>query len=412
MPGQADKGNPNFFTLFKGKYNAVLSGTSSTSNVIMLTSTNVVQFLGDCTADDEGNLWVLPEECRPSSPVRLVCPIEPGGDTQGQSIEVVSDVTTEVAQKSVIVGVNETPVQLISDATIEMETENALTLSTISTTDEIVISSIEANTTTDTFDSGVELTTASSDFVNGVEIQTESGSFLNGASLNSTNDTFTGSASLNITSGQVVNEVNSDIDKELVIGSPVVLTNGLTATQYDNLSSKNVVSNIEVTATKNNAVLSASLETTASKALTSASLASTRGNAVTDANVEATTAKALTSATIKSTKKESLTSVEVVSSNSSVIKTVSLSSNSNPFIKSLVLNTENTNAVGSITTKSDTIELISEPVVEKATIEIPGISASKITILVVTPDGIVKGEPNKLHYTNGLMFSISDRWYL
>lgn len=103
MADPADKGNPNFFTLFKGRYNAVLSGTSSTSNVIMLTSTNLVQFLGDCTADDEGNLWVLPEECRPSSPVRLVCPIEPGGDTPGQSIEVVSGVSFETSASKITI---------------------------------------------------------------------------------------------------------------------------------------------------------------------------------------------------------------------------------------------------------------------------------------------------------------------
>lgn len=256
MPGQADKGNPNFFTLFKGRYNAVLSGTSSTSNVIMLTSTNVVQFLGDCTADDEGNLWVLPEECRPSSPVRLVCPIEPGGDTPGQSIEVVSGVSFETSEKDVLVSHSTTTVQLVSDC---------------------------------------ELSTNSAQFINALSVEKE---------------------------------------KEAVPGAGINASNGLTANQYDTITSKNMLSDVAVSYENSSA---------------------------------------LTSAT---------------------------------------LSLETTDAIESIQTQSETIDVLTNPVISKTTIDIPGTSASKITILVVNPDGSVKGEPNKLHYTNGIMFSISDRWYL
>ena len=90
-----DRGNPNFFTLFNGSHVAQLAGSSSTSNVFMLTSMNTVQFLGDCTAGADGRMWVLPKECRPKNPVRFMCPIEPTGDVPGTSYEVVVDVTAE-----------------------------------------------------------------------------------------------------------------------------------------------------------------------------------------------------------------------------------------------------------------------------------------------------------------------------
>ena len=67
-----DRGNPNFFALFNGSHVAQLAGSSSTSNVFMLTSMNTVQFLGDCTAGADGRMWVLPDECWPKNPVRFM----------------------------------------------------------------------------------------------------------------------------------------------------------------------------------------------------------------------------------------------------------------------------------------------------------------------------------------------------
>lgn len=121
-----DRGNPNFFTLFNGSHVAQLAGSSSTSNVFMLTSMNTVQFLGDCTAGADGRMWVLPEECRPKNPVRFMCPIEPTGDVPGASYEVVVDVTAESKAVEVVTGIATGTSKALTEATLATETANAV----------------------------------------------------------------------------------------------------------------------------------------------------------------------------------------------------------------------------------------------------------------------------------------------
>lgn len=71
----ADLGNPNVFTLFKGRYDLTPVASLGTwdKTTVMLTSTNEVQILGDLTLDQaytEGTVVaVLPEEVRPSKTV-------------------------------------------------------------------------------------------------------------------------------------------------------------------------------------------------------------------------------------------------------------------------------------------------------------------------------------------------------
>lgn len=128
-----DRGNPNFFTLFNGSHVAQLAGSSSTSNVFMLTSMNTVQFLGDCTAGADGRMWVLPEECRPKNPVRFMCPIEPTGDVPGASYEVVVDVTAESKAVEVVTGIATGTSKALTEATLATETANAVATATLST---------------------------------------------------------------------------------------------------------------------------------------------------------------------------------------------------------------------------------------------------------------------------------------
>jgi hypothetical protein len=128
-----DRGNPNFFTLFNGSHVAQLAGSSSTSNVFMLTSMNTVQFLGDCTAGADGRMWVLPEECRPKNPVRFMCPIEPMSDVPGASYEVVVDVTAESKAVEVVTGISTGTSKALTEATLATETANAVATATLST---------------------------------------------------------------------------------------------------------------------------------------------------------------------------------------------------------------------------------------------------------------------------------------
>ena len=141
-----DRGNPNFFTLFNGSHVAELAGSSSTSNVFMLTSMNTVQFLGDCTAGADGRMWVLPEECRPKNPVRFMCPIEPTGDVPGASYEVVVDVTAESKAVEVVTGIATETSKALTQATMSTETSKALTRATLSTETANVVDGVEMST--------------------------------------------------------------------------------------------------------------------------------------------------------------------------------------------------------------------------------------------------------------------------
>lgn len=141
-----DRGNPNFFTLFNGSHVAELAGSSSTSNVFMLTSMNTVQFLGDCTAGSDGRMWVLPEECRPKNPVRFMCPIEPTGDVPGTSYEVVVDVTAESKAVEVVTGIATEASKALTEATLATETSKALTQATLSTETANAVAGVKLTT--------------------------------------------------------------------------------------------------------------------------------------------------------------------------------------------------------------------------------------------------------------------------
>lgn len=141
-----DRGNPNFFALFNGSHVAQLAGSSSTSNVFMLTSMNTVQFLGDCTAGADGRMWVLPEECRPKNPVRFMCPIEPTGDVPGASYEVVVDVTAESKAVEVVTGIATGTSKALTEATLATETADAVATATLSTETANAVAGVKLTT--------------------------------------------------------------------------------------------------------------------------------------------------------------------------------------------------------------------------------------------------------------------------
>ena len=210
-----DRGNPNFFTLFNGSHVAQLAGSSSTSNVFMLTSMNTVQFLGDCTAGADGRMWVLPEECRPKNPVRFMCPIEPTGDVPGASYEVVVDVTAESKAVEVVTGIATGASKALTGATLATETSKALTAATLSTETANAVA-------------GVKLTTKS-----------------------------------------VPN----------LVSSPSAMTGaGLTVGQYDGLVGTPALSSATMTETKAKVLSKASLQTTTAEVLSKASLQTEEGD--------------------------------------------------------------------------------------------------------------------------------------
>lgn len=210
-----DRGNPNFFTLFNGSHVAQLAGSSSTSNVFMLTSMNTVQFLGDCTAGADGRMWVLPEECRPKNPVRFMCPIEPTGDVPGASYEVVVDVTAESKAVEVVTGIATGTSKALTEATLATETANAVATATLSTETANAVA-------------GVKLTTKS-----------------------------------------VPN----------LVSSPSVMTGaGLTVGQYDGLVGTSALSSATMTETTAKVLSKASLQTTTAKVLSKGSLQTEEGD--------------------------------------------------------------------------------------------------------------------------------------
>lgn len=210
-----DRGNPNFFALFNGSHVAQLAGSSSTSNVFMLTSMNTVQFLGDCTAGADGRMWVLPEECRPKNPVRFMCPIEPTGDVPGASYEVVVDVTAESKAVEVVTGIATGTSKALTEATLSTETANAA--------------------------AGVELATETANAVAGVKLTTKS----------------------------VPN----------LVSSPSAMTGaGLTVGQYDGLVGTPALSSATMTKTTAKVLSKASLQTTTAEVLSKASLQAQEGD--------------------------------------------------------------------------------------------------------------------------------------
>ena len=202
-----DRGNPNFFTLFNGSHVAQLAGSSSTSNVFMLTSMNTVQFLGDCTAGADGRMWVLPEECRPKNPVRFMCPIEPMGDVPGASYEVVVDVTAESKAVEVVTGISTGTSKALTQATLSTETANAVDGVEMATNQvRNLVSSpspmVGAGLTAGQYDdlvgasalSSATMTQTKVEVLSGVALQTAEGEVLSGAGLQTAEGDFLVSA--------------------------------------------------------------------------------------------------------------------------------------------------------------------------------------------------------------------------
>lgn len=73
MP-EPDKGNPNVFKTFQGRYTVdVVEGAIYGSDAVMLSCINDVIFLADILSDDTGSLITLPVECRPNAAVMIPC---------------------------------------------------------------------------------------------------------------------------------------------------------------------------------------------------------------------------------------------------------------------------------------------------------------------------------------------------
>lgn len=80
----ADKGNPNVFTTFKGRYLLVASaGQVVDTNVVMLSCTNDVQPIGDWTLSNyvaNKPFATLPVECRPKKIVKVPVVVNDGAE--------------------------------------------------------------------------------------------------------------------------------------------------------------------------------------------------------------------------------------------------------------------------------------------------------------------------------------------
>ena len=84
MPDPADKGNPNVFTTFKGRYLLVASaGQVVDTDVVMLSCTNDVQPIGDWTLTDytaSEPFATLTDGCRPQKVVKTPVVVNDGTD--------------------------------------------------------------------------------------------------------------------------------------------------------------------------------------------------------------------------------------------------------------------------------------------------------------------------------------------
>nr|DAD84229.1 MAG TPA: hypothetical protein [Podoviridae sp. ctiHu16] len=255
-----DRGNPNFFALFNGSHVAQLAGSSSTSNVFMLTSMNTVQFLGDCTAGADGRMWVLPEECRPKNPVRFMCPIEPTGDVPGASYEVVVDVTAESKAVEVVTGIATGTSKALTEATLATETANAA--------------------------AGVELATETANAVATATLSTETANAVAGVKL--TTETANAVAGVKLTTKSVPN----------LVSSPSAMTGaGLTVGQYDGLVGTPALSSATMTETTAKVLSKASLQTTTAEVLSKGSLQTTTAKVLSKGSLQTEEGDFLVSAT-------------------------------------------------------------------------------------------------------------------
>lgn len=113
----ADTGNPSTFKIFMGKY------PTTDNRFVMLTILNDVQFMDDYTADDTGKLTTLPSQCRPTTVMKILAPIQRAEVRATQQIEVVTNVTT--ADKSVVTNGASSSMTYVESAT--SDTHKALT---------------------------------------------------------------------------------------------------------------------------------------------------------------------------------------------------------------------------------------------------------------------------------------------
>ena len=103
MPN-GDKGNPNVFTTFQGRYAAdVAEGAMCGSEFVMLSCINDVIFLADILSNDRGSLITLPVECRPNETMMIPC-CTPNG-VKMLSIEADGSVTGEPTTEYYLNGV-------------------------------------------------------------------------------------------------------------------------------------------------------------------------------------------------------------------------------------------------------------------------------------------------------------------
>ena len=370
-----DRGNPNFFTLFNGSHVAQLAGSSSTSNVFMLTSMNTVQFLGDCTAGADGRMWVLPEECRPKNPVRFMCPIAPTGDVPGASYEVVVDVTAESKAVEVVTGIATGTSKALTEATLATETADA-------------VAGVELATETANALATATLSTETADAVAGVELATETANALATATLST--ETADAVAGVKLATKSVPN----------LVSSPSAMTGaGLTVGQYDGLVGTPALSSATMTETTAKVLSKASLQTTTAEVLSKGSLQTTMAEVLSKGSLQTTTAKVLSKGSLQTT------TAEVLSKGSLQTTTAKVLSKSS-------LQTEEGDFLVSATAVSGSMEVAGMPNVKKSVIKVPDTPGSTFAVVTVMPDGTISGEPEVLHYTNGHMFSISDNWYL
>ena len=271
-----DRGNPNFFSLFNGSHVAQLAGSSSTSNVFMLTSMNTVQFLGDCTAGADGRMWVLPEECRPKNPVRFMCPIEPTGDVPGASYEVVVDVTAESKAVEVVTGISTGTSKALTEATLATETANAV--------------------------AGVKLATETANAVATATLSTETANAVATATLST--ETANAVAGVKLTTKSVPN----------LVSSPSAMTGaGLTVGQYDGLVGTSALSSATMTETTAKVLSKASLQTTTAEVLSKGSLQTTTAKVLSKSSLQTTTAEVLSKASLQTEEGDFLVSATAVS---------------------------------------------------------------------------------------------------
>lgn len=103
MPN-GDKGNPNVFTTFQGRYAVdVPEGAIYGSDAVMLSCINDVIFLADILSNDTGSLITLPVECQPNEAVMIPC-CTPNG-VKMLSIGVDGSVTGEPTTEYYLNGV-------------------------------------------------------------------------------------------------------------------------------------------------------------------------------------------------------------------------------------------------------------------------------------------------------------------